>query len=148
VSGIRRARDYLRAAFRTDYPFSSVRLKTEGRSILLKPTELEPLAQRADLVSADRKGQIAWPHLLADRFQEFDYLNGLAITWHLTGRESPVIIDPRYAFGSPSVKGVATWSIRARYKAGEPLEFIAEDVGLDPKEVGHALQFERVKVLQ
>jgi len=148
LSGIRRARDYLRAAFQTAYPFSSLRLKTEGRSVLLELSELEPLVWTTDLVSADHKGQIAWPHLLADRFQEFEYLDGLAVTWHVAGRASPVIIDPRYAFGSPSVRGVATWSISARYRSGEPPEFIAEDVGLKAEDVCHALRFEGVKVLQ
>ncbi len=145
---IRRAREYLRAAFKTDYPFSSVRLKTEGRSILLNLTELEPLSRSRDLVSADRKGQIGWVDFIADRVREFDYLRGLAITWHLAGRGSPVSIDPRYAFGFPAVRGVATWSIRARFEAREPVEFIADDVGLDPEEVRRALEFERIRVPQ
>jgi len=146
LPAIRRARAYLGRAFHTDYPFTSVRLKTEGQHILLDLVELEPVLASRDLVASDEGGQIAWADLLSDRFEEFDYIEDLAVVWHLAGRASPVSIDPRIAFGAPAVQGVATWTLKARYLADESLDFIAEDLGLERQDVVQALRFERLKV--
>jgi len=75
---------------------------------------------------------------------EFDYHEGLALQWHVAGRESPVLIDPRISFGAPMVNGVATWALRGRRLAGEPVEDIAEDFGIPLDDVKAALSFEGV----
>jgi uncharacterized protein (DUF433 family) len=70
--------------------------------------------------------------------------SGVAIRWHLGGQSSPIIIDPRVSFGSPSVKGTPTWIIKGRFDAGENDKEIAEDFNLDVSAVRHALEFEGV----
>ena len=81
------------------------------------------------------------------RLHEFDYEEeheGLALKWHLAGRTSPVIIDPRIAFGTPTVKGTPTWIIKGRWDAGESDTDIAEDFGIDKVDVREALKFEKI----
>jgi uncharacterized protein (DUF433 family) len=58
------------------------------------------------------------------------------------GRESPVVIDPRRAFGAPSVLGVRTDAIAELVDTGEAPEEVAEHFGLDVAVVKAAVAFE------
>ncbi|MFX8999689.1 DUF433 domain-containing protein, partial [Acinetobacter baumannii] len=69
---------------------------------------------------------------------------GLALKWHVAGRSSPIIIDPRIAFGAPAIKGTPTWIIKGRFNAGESDSDIAEDFRIDKSDVREALKFEGV----
>ncbi len=84
--------------------------------------------------------------MMSNRLAEFDYINDLALVWHVAGRSSLVRIDPRIAFGAPTVRGVPTWTIKGRYDAGESSEDIQEDFGLDETEVRQSLAFERIQI--
>ena len=146
LSVVRRAHDYVAQILETEHPFATVQFKTEGNHILFALQEIEPDADLGHLIVADRNGQIAWEAFISDRFMEFDYERGLALRWHLAGRSSPVLIDPRISFGAPTVRGIATWAIRGRREAGEEVAEIAQDFGLDEEEVREALDFEGVEL--
>ena len=146
LSAVRQAHDYIAQVLETEYPFATVQFKTEGNHIFFELQEIEPDADLGHLVVADRDGQVAWGDLVSDRFMEFDYDRGLALQWHVAGRDSPVLIDPRISFGAPIVQGIATWAIRGRHEAGESVQEIAQDFGLDEEEVREALDFEGVEL--
>lgn len=59
------------------------------------------------------------------------------------GGDSPVVIDPEYSFGSPTVRGIRTGVIAELADAGEPVEEVAEDFSLSPADVKAAVAFER-----
>jgi uncharacterized protein (DUF433 family)/DNA-binding transcriptional MerR regulator len=139
---IRKAREYLAARWRTDYPFAMRPLKTDGQYIIQDLEEAEGKEFEGKLMIADKGGQISWKPIIGDRFLEFDYEGEWAMRWRLAGTDSPVIIDPRIAFGSPMVRGVPTWALLGRYDAGESSDEIAADFDLDPAEVKAALDFE------
>lgn len=144
---IRRAHEYAAQTFQSEYPFVEYRWQTEGRHMLLdlKEVEHEPLFD--DLVIlGDVHGQEAWRPLLGDRFAQFDYEQELAIIWHVAGRESSVVIDPRVSFGAPTVSGVPTWAIRGRYHAGESVNDIVDDFAITEAQVDDALRFEGIVV--
>lgn len=145
LAAIRRAHDYVAQVFETEFPFATVQFKTEGNHIFFELQEIEPTAELGHLVVADRDGQVAWEDLVSDRFMEFDYDLGLALRWHVAGRGSSVLIDPRISFGAPMVQGIATWAIHGRYDAGATMNEIAEDFGLDVDAVREALDFEGVE---
>lgn len=142
---IRRAREYLQLNFKKEYPFAQLSLKTEGHHVLMDMLEIEPDVQIQALIIADAHGQTAWQSMVADRFAEFDYEEGgLAITWHVAGRESPVVIDPRISFGAPTIRGIPTWALKGRWEAGESKDDIEDDFLLEPPEVEAALRFEGI----
>lgn len=143
---IRKAREYLAQVFQSEYPFTERRLLTEGKHILFHLHEIEQDADIGHLVLADAGGQLAWEDLVADRFAEFDYEEDLAIRWHVAGRENAITIDPRVSFGAPTVRGIATWAIKGRFLAGESVEDIKEDFGLEEDDIRQALEFEGIKV--
>lgn len=95
---------------------------------------------------ADKSGQIAWQEMVGERFAQFTYEYGLALIWHVRGRESPIIIDPRIAFGAPTVSGIPTWVIKGRWLAGEHLDDIKDDFHLTTSDIIKALEFEDIQV--
>lgn len=142
---IRAAREYLAQRFAADHPFATLRLKTNGQDILLDLEESEGHAFKGTVLVANKGGQYSWKAIIGDTFQEFDYEKDLAMRWHVAGRSSPVVIDPRVAFGAPTVSGVPTWALRGRWESGEPIDEIAEDFKLTKLEVRAAVEFEKLK---
>ena len=142
---IRKARDYAAQVLKSEYPFAEHSWLTEGHHVLLDLRTVEGDTSVGRLIAADRQGQVAWKELVSDRFQQFDYDNGIALVWHLAGRRSPVVIDPRLSFGAPSVSGVPTWALKGRWDAGEGISDIQDDFGLTEEDLRYGLLFEGVE---
>jgi len=55
-----------------------------------------------------------------------------------------VVIDPRVSYGRPSIvgTGIPTSIIAERYKAGESIEELAKDYGLQPLQIQEAIRSE------
>ncbi len=140
---IAEARRYMAQTFSSEYPFAEYRFKTDGFHLLLNLSEVLPELPTKDLIVADRGGQIGWNSMMEDRLLEFDYDLDyeLALKWFVAGRHSKVVIDPRVAFGAPTVKGLPTWVLKGRWKAGETVNDMKEDFGLTEEEIYDALQF-------
>ena len=99
-----------------------------------------------DLIVADARGQMAWNSMMEEKLLEFEYNEQyeLALRWFAGGRKSTVLIDPRVAFGAPVVRGIPTWILRGRWKAGESVTEIMEDFNLEERDIRDALEFEGV----
>lgn len=144
---IKAAREYLAKQLEAEFPFALYRFKTDGKELWMDYAQFEADAGDKTLLAASKGGQLAWSDIIG-RLHEFDYENddGLAIRWHVAGRDENVIIDPRIQFGAPSVEGVATWAFKGRWEAGEELDEIADDFGVANLDVLTALRFEGVDV--
>jgi uncharacterized protein (DUF433 family) len=141
---IRAARDYAQRILKSEYPFAQHRFKTEGKNLWLDNEELEGEKGRGTLIKASQAGQLAWKVIIG-RLKEFEYEHeGVVIRWHVAGTSSPIIIDPRISFGTPTVAGTPTWIIKGRWSAGESDTDIAEDFELEKDQVRKALDFEGV----
>lgn len=134
LADIRAARAYFAGAFQTAHPFALLRLKTDGVDMAIDAG--------AELLIGNRGGQLAWNDFIGGLFKEFEYEDGLAARWHVGGKDSPVMIDPRIRFGSPHVAGVPTWLIRDRWEAGEPIDEIRDDLSIGVDDLRAALLFE------
>lgn len=154
MANIRKAREYMEQRFSAEYPFAEYKFLTEGFNVLAELGQFEPNEEQATgrLIVANASGQIAWQDLMAERFEEFDYekLDGVhwAMKWHPAGKTSKVIIDPRIAFGAPTVLGIPTWAIKGRWNAREEIDEIGEDFGLAKEYVIDGLMFEGIKVVE
>lgn len=146
LNRIRKAHAYYAQVFNAEHPFAVQRFLTEGVHVLLTMQETEPDTKLRELIIADASGQMVWADALGDRFAEFDYEHGLALIWHVRGKDSLVRIDPRVSFGAPMVKGVPTWVLKGRCEAGEQVEEIADDFGLETTEVIDGLKFEGLEL--
>lgn len=146
LAKIRDARDYIAQTFESEYPFAEYRLMTEGFNVLMLLQQVVPDAEADRLILTNRAGRTGWRPMIGSRFAEFDYENGIAIKWHLGGRDSVVTIDPRLLFGAPSIGGIPTRAIRGRWRAQESIKDIAADFGIEPKQVIDAPRFEDIDI--
>lgn len=145
LKSIRKARQYLAQTFNSQYPFTEYKFKTDGFHVLLNLQQFE-LDEDMRLIVADKSGQLAWEQIMEDRLLEFDYEFELALKWHLRGRNSLVVIDPRVAFGAPTVSGLPTWVLKGRAQAGESINDIKEDFQIDEVAIRQGLEFEGIAV--
>ena len=147
---IAKTRSYMAQTFNAEFPFAEYRFKTDGCHLLMKLADVEPIlpATTDDLIVADAGGQLGWNAMMVDRLLEFDYdlEYELALQWFAAGRESRVVIDPRVSYGAPVVKGIPTWALKGRWKAGESISDIQEDFNLELHEVVDGLKFEGVEI--
>ncbi|GLV49384.1 hypothetical protein TJA_24850 [Thermus sp. LT1-2-5] len=105
------------------------------------------LKQGTELLALTRTGQLALQEVLESYLSRVERdEKGLPLRFHpAVGarlRSERVVLDPRVAFGAPNVRGVKTSVIALRFNAGESLEEIAADYGLQEEEVKEALVFE------
>ena len=142
LDAIRAARAYAARKLQAEYPFAVYRFKVEARHLFLDSTQVD--VKPDTVLQADQGGQLTWQHMIG-RLSEFDYEDeGFVTQWHVAGRRSPIVIDPRKSFGAPTVKGIPTWVIKGRWQAGESNADIADDFGIKKDEVREALKFEGV----
>ena len=146
LTKIRRTREYAKRELSSDHPFTEYDWKTNGVHLLLGLEEVDPDIHVNDLIVGNEYGQLGWHDLLNERFAEFDYEEGLVLTWRPRGRDNCVTIDPRVSFGSPTAGGIATWAIREHFEAGEPLADIMDDFRLGEHQVKDALDFEGLRL--
>ncbi len=144
---IRDARKYLSAEFNSPFPFAQYRFKTDGKTLFMDYDQIVE-ADKDKLLNVTEQGQLAWNQILSGLLQEFEYDTqiGTVLRWRVAGVDSPVLIDPRIAFGSPHVSGIPTWVLRDRWKSGEGIGDIADDYDISNDLVTAALRFERIEV--
>jgi uncharacterized protein (DUF433 family)/DNA-binding transcriptional MerR regulator len=141
---IRLARDYLSSRFMLEFPFADPRVKSDGQDVLMEIKD--DLGDEIRLMVANRGGQYVWEEIIGRRFAEFEYERDLAVRWHIGGEASGVVIDPRICFGAPAIKGVPTWALSGRYKAGESIPDLASDFVISRADVRRGLKFERISI--
>lgn len=118
-------------------PLLTLRFYTDGKALFLKEATNGPHA------NLNRKGQIAW-QLIEEVLRAVDYDRETVARWWPAGRDIPIYIDPRYAFGKPIVVrgGISTSILAERFLAGESIQVLADDYTLDLATVQAAVRFE------
>jgi uncharacterized protein (DUF433 family) len=145
---VQAAREFLAKRLQSEYPFAEYSFKTDGKSLFIDYEQIEGKKGRGKLLRPDRGGQLAWD-IIIGRLAEFDYeRKGKVVRWHVDGPGSPIIIDPRVAFGAPTVRGTPTWVLKGRWEAGEEIDEIADDFALKKPEILDALRFEGIDVTE
>ncbi len=141
-------------ALRRALKYSEKELEIER--LLLRP-ELRTNAGRVflerygALIELSASGQLAMRRVLEEHLkrvewdrsnfpvQLYPFLPGGA-----TAEERPIVIDARIAFGRPVIasKSISTRAIAERIDAGESVDGVAADYGLDPSEIEQAAVYE------
>ena len=140
---LRVAHEFARQALGIEHPFASRRLFYEGGHIM---HEFEGANPGPGRLSVDLGGQFALPFSVQELGQQFDFdttLDQLALRWFPAGRAVRVVVDPAVAAGRPAIAGrnLRVDFIAGRFKrAGESIDWIAEDLELDREVVEAALR--------
>ncbi len=122
--------------------------------LFLHPRELRTgagqvfLEKYGEFVNLNRSGQIAIAKFLEEHLNriELDDMNlPIRLYPFETDTNKIIAIDPRIAFGRPIIasRGISTMAIIDRVNAGEREEEIAEDYGLDSRDVEEAIVCEQ-----
>jgi uncharacterized protein (DUF433 family)/DNA-binding transcriptional MerR regulator len=130
----------------SDRPFTMRRFATDGRTILMRVGEDadEPDDDGHALIDL-ANNQVVMRTVFEPLLLNADFsVDGIASRWWPLGKKSPVVIDPRYAFGSPIVEStkVPTRVLAGPVVAGDTPEEVARWFGVSLAEVLAAVEFE------
>jgi uncharacterized protein (DUF433 family) len=123
------------------YPLSSVKFKTDGRTILAQVIEPGERGYVFDLATGQYLFEFILDYLYdALEYSEFDDL----VRWWPLGKERRVVIDPRRSFGRPIVEeGVPTAILAGSFRAEGSVAAVARWFEVPERSVEDALDFER-----
>jgi uncharacterized protein (DUF433 family) len=138
--------NYLKKAFDTTHPLADVSLKTDGIHVFVEQLEQQ--------VSASGEGQISIREIV-DQYLERIGRDDKGNLWlypftrpsdHLD-QPRIIVMDPRISFGRPVIAntGVRTSMLAERYRAGDSMQALVEDYGLDRSVIEEAIRCEMRK---
>lgn len=139
---VRQARAELMDRFQTPHPFALEGLMTSGRT-LVKSLNDEILLELGS------RGQTAFTKVLEPfcTSLDFDKASSLASRYFPLGKQHPVVVDPRRAFGRPAIDGtnLTTEAIVSLLRGGEAVENVAESFHIPVDAVLATKAFEQQK---
>ena len=137
---LRQAHAYACSVLSLEYPFAWLNLKTDGVHVF---SDFEKSHPDASLLTLDKKGQLTLPGNVIKALELFDYEEEFAARWYPIGRNVPIVIDPRYGAGRPTIpdRRLPIAVIYNRWKSGENIGFIASEYSLKPSLVETTLQY-------
>jgi uncharacterized protein (DUF433 family) len=132
------------ALFKTTHPFCVKRFETDGETILarLRDERAEGGERLLDL----KRRHFVFPAVFNPLLKTLDYdTSGDAVRWWPRGKETPVVLDPKRAFGAAIVERscVPTRALFDAHVAGETPDSIAKWFRVDLDEVRAAISFEK-----
>ena len=143
MADVRNAVSYAEDVLGTDRLLLRNELRTTGQDMFLD--------RLASLTTLSRSGQLAMRRVLAAYLGRIDRdddalpfrLYPLRAQWSTA--DKPIAIDPRISFGRPTVagSGVSTEALVNRIDAGESIEDLAWDYGLEIAQIEAAIVYER-----
>jgi len=143
LAKIRKALDYLNSKFPSRHPLADHRFETDGLDLFIE--------KYGQLINISHRGQLEVRQLIHAYLQRIDR-DPLGVPVRLypfirkreLDEPRAVVIDPRISFGRPVLAGtgIATAIIAGRFKAGEPIEKLAEDYGRPSSEIQEAIRCE------
>lgn len=101
---VRDAEAWLRKKWKTDRPFVSDEIQTDGAGVFVD----DELVAGGQIESADKGGRQVLREAVRERLTRVQYIDGTAAYWRPMKH---VLVDPRVQFGEPVIDGtrVQTW---------------------------------------
>ena len=126
-----------------EYPFAHMELKAIGGHIV---HHIRGTPQSESVQSLDALPQWTLPGLVQidEVTSQLDYEGQLASKWWPVGKDVPIVVDPRFSAGSPTVagRGVTISTIYKRFSIGKlPVDFLMEDFDLEREQIEEAIRF-------
>lgn len=130
------AKDY----FGTEYPFASLKLEPLAGHIIVRLREAK---DAQGIPAIDSPGLTTIPGLTIDVLKDIEYETELAARWWPVGKDKPIVIDPRFSAGLPTVpkRRVTVQNVHKRWISGQDIEFISKDLVLESHIVEEVLRY-------
>ncbi len=142
MTAVRDALTYAEEALGIERLLLRDELRTSGQDLVLE--------HLGSLITLSRSSQMAMRKLLAAHLERVDRdVDALPSRLYPFRAERstdrPIVIDPHISFGRPTVagSGVATGALAQRIDAGETVEALAWDYGLEIAQIEDAILYER-----
>jgi len=145
-----------------EYPFAHIELEAVGGHIihLLHGKRSTGSYQTLDVPAdgreqGDRGPTMQQPELwtlpgmleLRKVTDQLDFEHDLASRWWPVGKDVPIVIDPQFGSGVPTIygRGVTVSTIHKRFVEGRlDIEFLMEDYQLERDQIEHAIRYGRL----
>ena len=131
----------LREEFGVRYPLAHAQPLIYDRQLVLRIQEETLLDPSLAIVIRSGQGLILAREVEA-YLQKVEFADDVVARIRPAGKTSPVVIDPEFSFGRPSIRGVATERIAELYRSGDSAEFLAETYDLPIGDVNAAIAYE------
>ena len=144
---VRKAIHYLQKQFPSKHPLADHHFETNGINLFIE--------KYGQLIDITQEGQLAIKEIMKAHLKRIErdaqgipqklYPFTHKRDFQLAGNEpKAVVIDPWVSFGRPIIvgTGIPTAIIAERYKAGESIEDLADDYGLQPLKIQEAIRSE------
>ncbi len=133
----------LRESLDVPYPLAHSRPWVHDRQLVQEIQKASGLDERLAFVEYS-SGQLVLSPVAEAFFKkvEFDPKDSVARRMYPDGRDSHVVIDPRLAWGEPTVDGIRTDNLYELWQAGDDPDRIAEAFDLTREQVQSALRYE------
>jgi uncharacterized protein (DUF433 family) len=139
---IRMAHDFAQEEWGMEFPFASMKLEPLGGHVLHRFDEEKPGTSLATLDT--RLQQWTLPGLVIETLHTFDYELELAARWYPIGKTVPIVVDPRFSAGMPTIlhRRVTIQAIYKRFKVGYSTRFIASDLKVNRDIIEEAIRYQ------
>ena len=144
LPNVREAVDYLRKDLNEPHPLATIDLEHDGVDIVVRIL--------GDIINASKQGQVAMKAIVEASLRRVqrgpDGKTPVVLYPYVTDDVSmdrrPVMFNPEIAFGRLVIvnSGVPTTEVAQRYKAGESIDELADDYGLQRIEIEDAVRCE------
>lgn len=139
---IRRAIRTARELIEDSHPLSTLRFKTDGRSIFLEVAKEEGEAEAMiiDVV----KRQYAFRQIIEQSLRDLDFEGIAPARWYPARRQAGIVVDPERSFGQPidAQTGVPTAALAAAVRSEGNLSAAARAWEVDVGTIKRAVVFE------
>jgi uncharacterized protein (DUF433 family) len=131
----------LREEFGVTYPLADARPFIYDRQLVLRIQEETELDRSLAIVIRSGQEIILAPEV-ESYLQKVEFTDDVVTRLRPAGKTSPVVIDPEFSFGRPSIRGVATERIAELYRSGDTTEFLADVYQLSVEDIRAAIAYE------
>jgi len=138
---IRPVIERLRHEFGVRYPLAHARPFIYDRQLVLRIQEETDLDSSLAIVIRSGQEFILAPEV-ESYLQKVEFADDVVARLRPAGKTSPVVIDPEFSFGRPSIRGVTTERIAELYRSGDSPEFLAEVYELPAEHIRAAVAYE------
>ena len=139
---VRRAYDYARDEYGLEYPFAHLQLSAIGGHIV---HHIRGNGPASTFQAMDEPHQWTLPGLVQEVIEDqLYYEQDLAARWYPAGKRVPIVVDPQFSSGAPTIpgRGVTVGTIYRRWKDGDlSMDFIAQDFQLERDQVEQACKY-------
>lgn len=141
---IRATAEYARMQFKTDYPLTTKRFLTDGRTIFMEAVKAAPTDE--ELLEVPKRQLVFSEIIRPSLYAGIEYEGVRARRWYPLGEDrKTVVLDPGIQFGAPIIAktGIPTDILHASYLAeGKDRKAVARVFGVTVQQVDAAVRFE------